>query len=132
MAKRDWEDEWDIYVRDRCACVYCGFRGDELLKWRQLCLDHIIPSSVGGTDDQMNKTVACNYCNLMKRDYDPSEGQVKVAPTEEVRGTLIEKAKAHIPTAITQSYGHDSAEEEIDFRQMMAEITALSRPRVTL
>jgi len=122
MAKVDWEDEWGVYVRDRCTCVYCGFQGHALLTWRQLCLDHVIPTSVGGSDEPMNKAVACNYCNLMKRDYDPSFGQFKTPPNNDVRRKLIEQAKTYIPEAIEQSYGHGPDEEAKDFARMMAEI----------
>ena len=130
MAKADWEDEWEIYARDRCICVYCGFQGHTLLMWRQLCLDHIIPTSVGGSDEPMNKAVACNYCNLMKRDYDPSLGKLKTPPDDDARRELIEEAKIHIPKAIEQSYGRGPEEEKRDFDRMMVEIGQGTVPAV--
>ncbi len=122
MAKADWEDWWDIFVRDHCTCVYCGYAGTNLLMWRQLCIDHVIPTSAGGLDDPRNKVVACTYCNNMKRDFDPSDGQMKYPATDEAREALVERAKRHIPVAIAESYGNKPGEEQRDFELMMSEI----------
>ncbi len=121
MTKASWGSEWDIYVRDGCVCTYCGLWGDSLLLWRQLCLDHIIPQSVGGTDVPENLTVACNYCNQMKGGYDPRTGPYVTPPSDPIRQDLIERARRHILDAIDRSY--EAAGEELkDFNQMMSEI----------
>lgn len=48
-----------IYKRDGHTCQYCGCK-------ENLTLDHIIPSSRGGTNDWDNLTTACKPCNLRK------------------------------------------------------------------
>ena len=55
-----------IYERDGFACVYCGADGD-------LTLDHIIPRSRGGSDDDDNLATACRRCNCRKGARTPLE-----------------------------------------------------------
>jgi 5-methylcytosine-specific restriction endonuclease McrA len=43
------------------ACVVCG-------STEQLELDHIIPHSKGGTDDESNQQIMCKYHNNLKSD----------------------------------------------------------------
>lgn len=42
-------------------CVICGFSGDTEV-------DHIVPSSQGGTSDEPNLQPLCRVCNAIKRD----------------------------------------------------------------
>lgn len=51
-------------VLERCgfACAYCGRRAPDV----ELTVDHIIPKSRGGTDDDANLTAACRECNVGK------------------------------------------------------------------
>lgn len=46
------------YERYHYTCVYCGFDA-----WMQLTVDHIKPTSTGGTDDPDNLVPACHACN---------------------------------------------------------------------
>jgi len=123
MAKGDWGEEWPIYVRDRCTCVYCGFQGASLLAWRQLVLDHLIPPKHGGSDRPENKVVACNYCNVRKNDHDPSGGQWQWPLSQEARLKLIEKAKQYITLQISKGYSDPDGELK-DFQLMMKELKA--------
>ena len=41
-------------------CVYCGLEADTI--------DHIIPKSRGGSDEESNLTAACFFCNQEKAD----------------------------------------------------------------
>lgn len=50
-----------LKMHDYC-CAYCGDEANTV--------DHIIPSSRGGTDDPMNLVAACNLCNYGFRDRD--------------------------------------------------------------
>jgi hypothetical protein len=49
-----------IYLRDGCACVWCGAKVEE---GTQLTLDHVIPHSEGGPNDDWNLVTACKRCN---------------------------------------------------------------------
>lgn len=51
-------------MRDDFQCRYCGVTGDDKL----LEVDHIIPKSKGGLDDEENLVTACFDCNRGKRD----------------------------------------------------------------
>lgn len=58
---------WKILARDSFACQYCGARAPDA----QLEIDHIHPSSQGGSDDESNLIVACRRCNAGKAGLAP-------------------------------------------------------------
>lgn len=51
-----------ILRRDRFTCTYCGGTPPKVL----LEVDHILPRSEGGTDDEANLCTACTDCNRGK------------------------------------------------------------------
>ena len=53
-------------------CYYCG---DDLTQFpsRLIQLDHKIPVSGGGTDEDANLCVACSYCNQTRKDKTAEE-----------------------------------------------------------
>jgi hypothetical protein len=53
-----------IFYRDGFRCVYCGGSpGRDNLE-----IDHLIPRSKGGSDDELNLVTACTKCNSGKSD----------------------------------------------------------------
>lgn len=53
---------YNIYIRDNYTCAYCGkFCSD-----KDITIDHIIPSSLGGKWTWENLVTACSYCNTKK------------------------------------------------------------------
>jgi 5-methylcytosine-specific restriction endonuclease McrA len=54
------------YSRDKSLCRYCG-----KLVGSDFHLDHIIPKSIGGTNDSDNLATACANCNLRKTEERP-------------------------------------------------------------
>ena len=56
-----------IYLRDGMACAYCGV-GLECGK--PLSLDHLLPNSKGGSNDQGNLITCCLKCNSERGDMD--------------------------------------------------------------
>jgi 5-methylcytosine-specific restriction endonuclease McrA len=116
MAKSAWPD-WDIYIRDRCRCVYCGLDGTSLPTWRQLTIDHVVPRSRGGADEGSNKVVSCLSCNFTKGLYDPREGSAVARSTPD----LIEAAKRYLQERRLRS------DERADFDRMMSELAAKPR-----
>jgi len=73
MSTKDFPDR-DIYVRDKCTCQYCGMSAtDDFDKYRHLCIDHIMPLSMGGGVDDANKVVACRRCNEFLGDFRPDD-----------------------------------------------------------
>ena len=55
-----------VLVRDNFTCVYCGRNPVE--DGVKLEVDHIIPKSKGGTDEERNLVTACRDCNQGKKD----------------------------------------------------------------
>lgn len=53
---------FEIFKRDEFICQYCGRKTPRVV----LELDHIIPRSKGGTDDEDNLTTSCWECNRGK------------------------------------------------------------------
>lgn len=67
-----------VLARDGNACVYCNRKDGEygLGETKRdgfMCMDHIIPTSRGGTDDVQNLVTACTPCNQFKSDRTPEE-----------------------------------------------------------
>jgi 5-methylcytosine-specific restriction endonuclease McrA len=65
---------YNIYVRDKCTCQYCGRR----LPRHQLNLDHVIPRSRGGTSRWENIVCSCFPCNRKKGGKTPQEAKMKL------------------------------------------------------
>lgn len=57
------------------ACLYCGTPSGV----SQIEIDHVIPYSLGGTDDPWNLAPACVDCNAGKLDTAPSAEMVAAA-----------------------------------------------------
>lgn len=53
---------FEILRRDRHACTYCGAKAPDV----RLHIDHVIPESLGGSDDPANLVTACEDCNAGK------------------------------------------------------------------
>ena len=51
-----------LFVRDNNTCMYCGQQHSVF----NLTRDHIVPRSMGGTDDWTNVVAACKRCNHHK------------------------------------------------------------------
>ena len=57
--------------------------------------DHLVPKATGGSDDGLNRVLACTLCNTIKGGYDPSHG-AGPPRTEEDRRRIICDAKQEI------------------------------------
>jgi 5-methylcytosine-specific restriction endonuclease McrA len=58
-----------IYHRDNWSCVYCGRRVTDSAEVPVvLTLDHLLPKSLGGTNDASNLVSACRQCNCSRQD----------------------------------------------------------------
>ena len=58
-ARRPAFTRFNVFLRDRFECVYCG-HDDELT------FDHLVPRSRGGRTTWENVVTACSTCNLRK------------------------------------------------------------------
>jgi 5-methylcytosine-specific restriction endonuclease McrA len=55
---------FNVFLRDRFSCQYCGSRDD-------LTFDHLLPRSLGGHTTWENVVTACSECNLRKGGQPP-------------------------------------------------------------
>ena len=59
-------------------CGYC--HAPQRIVWGTLELDHLVPSSRGGSNAEVNLWTACSICNSFKSDHesvvDPETGQI--------------------------------------------------------
>ena len=60
---------FNLFLRDRFICQYCGSRED-------LTFDHLIPRSRGGHTTWINVVAACSPCNLRKGSLTPTEARM--------------------------------------------------------
>ena len=57
---------FNVFLRDRFTCQYCGARDD-------LTFDHLVPRSRGGMTTWDNVVTACSPCNLQKGGMMPDQ-----------------------------------------------------------
>ena len=65
---------FNVFLRDRFVCQYCGTRDD-------LTFDHLVPRSRGGQTTWDNVVAACSPCNLKKGGLSTSEARMWPAQT---------------------------------------------------
>ena len=61
-ARRPAFTRFNVFLRDRFTCQYCG----ERLPTQELTFDHVVPRSRGGRTTWTNVVTACSVCNLRK------------------------------------------------------------------
>lgn len=72
-----------IFDRDDGRCRYCGVlvvRGHNLRRGDQFTIDHVIPRSRGGTNDESNLVTACFACNHRKANKTLAEAGMSLRP----------------------------------------------------
>jgi hypothetical protein len=60
-----------LMQRDDSRCVYCG--SDQ-----NLCIDHMVPIALGGTDHIDNLAISCKACNSGKSGRTPEQAGLKI------------------------------------------------------
>lgn len=58
---------FEIFRRDNNTCRYCGQSAPDV----ELTIDHVIPRTLGGSDDPTNLVTACKDCNAGKTSSNP-------------------------------------------------------------
>lgn len=58
---------YEVLRRDNHTCRYCGARAPEV----EITVDHVVPVSLGGTDEPSNLVAACGDCNGGKTSSSP-------------------------------------------------------------
>lgn len=96
---------YEILRRDDYACRYCGVRAPDVV----LTIDHVIPVSLGGTDDPVNLVAACKDCNAGKTSSSPDAPLVAQVSEDAVRWLRALEKAAEIASA---QYAEDDAISE--------------------
>lgn len=92
-----------IYLRDGLACIWCGMAIEDGL---QLTLDHLIPSSQGGSNKATNLVTCCHRCNSSRGDRPVEEFAEAVAgyvnhgvTAEQILADIAEHTARKLPRA---------------------------------
>ena len=72
LTKRPAFTRFNVFLRDRFSCQYCGLR----FETRELTFDHVIPRSRGGRASWTNVVTACRSCNMAKGDRMPRDARM--------------------------------------------------------
>ena len=86
---------YEILRRDGYRCRYCGNTADDGAK---LHVDHVIPASLGGTDDPGNLVAACADCNRGKASTSADDPMVADVQEDALRWAEAIKAAANEQT----------------------------------
>lgn len=81
---------FEIFRRDNHACRYCGTRASDTA----LTIDHVIPVTLGGTDDPSNLVAACVDCNSGKSATSPDTELVAEVADDALRWARAQHAAA--------------------------------------
>lgn len=76
-ARRPAFTRFNLFLRDRFTCQYCGQR----FPTHDLTFDHVIPRSRGGGTSWTNVVAACGACNLRKANRTPAEAHMPLIRT---------------------------------------------------
>lgn len=72
---------YEVLKRDNHACRYCGAVAPEV----KLTVDHVLPTSLGGSDDPSNLVAACRDCNAGKASTSPTDSLVVDVKADDAR-----------------------------------------------
>lgn len=94
---------YEIFKRDQHKCRYCGNGPPDVV----LTIDHVVPVSLGGSDDPTNLVTACRGCNGGKTSSNPDAPLVKSVSDDALRWAQAMRQAAD------EIAGHDDEIEDI-------------------
>jgi 5-methylcytosine-specific restriction endonuclease McrA len=102
QARRPAFTRFNVFLRDRFTCQYCGGR----LPTPDLTFDHVIPRSRGGRTSWENVVTACGDCNLRKGNRMPTvvQMQPRNKPCAPTAYELQEHGRAFPPNFLHESW----------------------------
>ena len=102
MSRRPAFTRFNVFLRDRFACQYCG----GAFQAEVLTFDHVVPRSRGGTTVWDNVVTACAPCNLRKGHRLSSESRVfpRRRPYEPTNFELLDNGRAFPPNYLHESW----------------------------
>lgn len=102
MERRPAFTRFNVFLRDRFQCQYCG----GFFPASELTFDHVLPRSRGGGTNWANIVTACTSCNLKKSNRTPRESGMAPlnAPEEPSAWRLQENGRAFPPNHLHESW----------------------------
>ncbi len=102
LSRRPAFTRFNVFLRDRFACQYCGGR----LPAEDLTFDHVIPRSRGGRTMWDNVVAACAPCNLRKGHRMPGASNLYPLrkPGPPTNHQLQENGRAFPPNYLHESW----------------------------
>ncbi|MEX2451957.1 MAG: HNH endonuclease [Rhodospirillales bacterium] len=102
MARRPAFTRYNVFLRDRFTCQYCG----EPSAAEDLTFDHVTPRSRGGRTTWANVVAACTSCNLRKGNRVLRESGLHLAhaPEEPTNYELQENGRGFPPNFLHESW----------------------------
>ena len=102
-AKRPAFTRFNVFLRDRFVCQYCGSR----FRPEDLTFDHVLPRSRGGRTTWENVVTACSGCNLAKGNRNPRDIGMRLLDEPECPSVyrLQENGRAFPPNFLHESWG---------------------------
>jgi 5-methylcytosine-specific restriction endonuclease McrA len=90
---------FNVFLRDRFSCQYCGARQD-------LTFDHLVPRALGGQTTWENVVTACSDCNLQKGGLAPRDAGMWPAqlPFQPTVNELHRNGRLFPPNYLHQSW----------------------------
>src|SRR5690242_8924112 len=101
-ARRPAFTRFNVFLRDRFTCQYCGHR----FPTHELTFDHVVPRSRGGRTTWRNVVTSCSGCNLRKGNRLPGEyGMMPLTPPHEPTTFLLqENGRSFPPNFLHESW----------------------------
>jgi 5-methylcytosine-specific restriction endonuclease McrA len=102
MARRPAFTRFNVFLRDRFACQYCG----DNFPTHDLTFDHVVPRSRGGWTTWENVVTACSSCNLTKGSQLPIEAGMHPLhmPVQPSTQMLRDNGRSFPPNYLHQSW----------------------------
>jgi 5-methylcytosine-specific restriction endonuclease McrA len=102
MARRPAFTRFNVFLRDRFVCQYCG----DDFPTHELTFDHVIPRSRGGWTTWENVVTACSSCNLAKASFLPRQCGMHplTEPYQPTAFQLQENGRAFPPGFLHESW----------------------------
>ncbi|GAB6052954.1 HNH endonuclease [Magnetospira thiophila] len=102
QAKSPAFTRFNVFLRDRFACQYCG----ESFAANDLTFDHVIPRSRGGRTTWENVVTACAPCNLRKSNRMPDRTSMypRQEPIEPSAYLLQHNGRSFPPNFLHESW----------------------------
>lgn len=101
-ARRPAFTRFNVFLRDRFSCQYCG----NAFPSHELTFDHVLPRSRGGRTTWQNVVTACAPCNLAKGNRLPAQnGMMPLSrPSEPTSWELQERGREFPPNRLHETW----------------------------